>query len=197
MQYANGHSVTYTHHTGRVTAISYDEGATTAFAYAYDASGKLQSMTDHLRGRVTSYSETGTEVRGLDEENTLYYSKTTAEDGTIQENFFGLELALSGSSSYDGTTGNTTTENNYTVGESTQTATRTEDALGRTIQKQVKTGETPLVNTDFRYRDLSETLTTRQIAEKEVTAADNLIENAKNAGTGFVIKNYSRSNRWL
>ncbi|MBQ8209577.1 MAG: hypothetical protein IJZ35_03215 [Clostridia bacterium] len=106
ISYANGQSETYTYDdNGNIAAISHDGGATSTYAFTYDADGVLTTVTDNRCSLVTTYTDSGTEIRTTD--NALVYSSVYNEDGTQTENVLGQVLTYTYNSEYNQVTGKT------------------------------------------------------------------------------------------
>lgn len=145
--YATGKSVSYTYNDdGNITGVSYNGGETNVYEYAYNEDGILTTVTDNLSGLVTTYSDVGTEIRRLDN-NELLYSVTANEDGTETENILGSSITYTYNSEYNNVTGKTVSTKSFEhtiVAEETSQAIEqnidmavTSDWFGRTDSKEI------------------------------------------------------------
>lgn len=83
--FANGQSILFTYdENNNITAVSYDEGLTSRYLYAYDENGILESVTDNLSGIKTIYTDNGTELRKVSD-NTLLFSNIADENGNVTQ----------------------------------------------------------------------------------------------------------------
>ena len=145
--YATGKSVSYTYNDdGNITGVSYNGGETNVYEYAYNEDGILTTVTDNLSGLVTTYSDVGTEIRRLDN-NELLYSVTANEDGTETENILGSAITYTYNSEYNNVTGKTVSTKSFEhtiIAEETSQAIEqnvdmavTSDWFGRTDSKEI------------------------------------------------------------
>lgn len=145
--YATGKSVSYTYNDdGNITGVSYNGGETNVYEYAYNEDGNLNAVTDNISGLVTTYSDVGTEIRRLDN-NELLYSVTAYEDGTQTENILGSAITYTYNSEYNNVTGKTVSTKSFEhtiIAEETSQAIEqnidmavTSDWFGRTDSKEI------------------------------------------------------------
>ncbi len=145
--YATGKSVSYSYNDdGNITGVSYNGGETTVYEFSYDETGNLTAVTDNITGLITTYSDTDTEIRRLDN-NELLYSFTANEDGTETENILGTSITYTYNSEYNNVTGKTVStksfEHTIIAEETSQTLEQnidmavTSDWFGRTDSKEI------------------------------------------------------------
>lgn len=190
--YATGKSVSYTYNDdGNITGVSYNGGESNVYEYAYDENGILATVTDNISGLVTTYSDTGTEIRRLDN-NELLYSVIANEDGTQTENILGSAITYTYNSEYNNVTGKTVTsksfEHTIIAEETSQTIeqnidmTVTSDWFGRTENKDI------VVDNDIS--DLNVTAEySYTYADTDTTASTKILSHS----SAFISEDYTNS----
>ena len=108
VSYANGQSVTYAYNDdGSIKGVSFDGGETLEYEYMYSENGTLTSCIDRNSGFVTTYDETGTEMRDLNS-NDLIYSTSSNNEGSQNQTVYGKTIVYEYDSNTNQTTGKTT-----------------------------------------------------------------------------------------